>query len=564
MSRQGGLVDSGPRLNMHDSIVLTLRNLETYGSRYPHWAIAYSGGKDSTAAVTFVLWAIWTAMKVQAGDKVDGIQGEVLTILRSIRVPRSITVCYADTRMELTPLALNAMALGEEIECLAQAWAEDGLSCELSYRVVCAPLDLRYLVYMLGRGVPPSNNATMRWCTPKIKIEPMSRALMEVACAAGLGRMVPRKGKSSSPTKLTADVGEEAGAEFILEDEATGTIYRGFDHDVMDNDEIWSGLDSRLRSMRRLMNRKFKPRAPKEGMDPVEHNQLEADRRNVFEAQQEAARGAVPQLEIELRQREQQLIQSPRKLLVLTGVRRGESAVRDQRIYASCTTDRAECGQGWFQRDLPGSVADTLAPLDHWRICHVWEWLWGWAPLEPYGGWSTRLVAEAYGGRDGNEAADLAARTGCIGCPLVQEDVALENLIKLEQWAYLAPLRRLREIYVWLRLPRNRLRKAELEFRKDGKPVTNPNRMGPIVLTSRLEALEQVLAIQLEVNTAAERLGRPRIDILNAEEELRVRELIAAETWPDKWAGTEPRADELVADVFRDGTSQPLLDLWGK
>jgi DNA sulfur modification protein DndC len=43
--------------------------------------------------------------------------------------------------------------------------------------VVRAPLDKRFMVYILGRGVPPPNNNTLRWCTRQIKIDPMQAAL---------------------------------------------------------------------------------------------------------------------------------------------------------------------------------------------------------------------------------------------------------------------------------------------------------------------------------------------------------------------------------------------------
>ena len=43
---------------------------------------------------------------------------------------------------------------------------------------------------------------------------------------------------------------------------------------------------------------------------------------------------------------------------MLTGVRIGESAARDQRIALSCTKDGGECGQGWFQQTSSQAVAD--------------------------------------------------------------------------------------------------------------------------------------------------------------------------------------------------------------
>ena len=43
------------RMEMDDAIQLTIASLNEYGSRHKHWAIAWSGGKDSTATLTVVL-----------------------------------------------------------------------------------------------------------------------------------------------------------------------------------------------------------------------------------------------------------------------------------------------------------------------------------------------------------------------------------------------------------------------------------------------------------------------------------------------------------------------------
>ncbi|XGB41743.1 MAG: hypothetical protein LVS60_16090 [Nodosilinea sp. LVE1205-7] len=70
------------RLSLDRSIELSMESLRHYGALYRHWAIAFSGGKDSTATVTLV------------ADLID--QGLVPR-------PASITVLYADTRQELPP-----------------------------------------------------------------------------------------------------------------------------------------------------------------------------------------------------------------------------------------------------------------------------------------------------------------------------------------------------------------------------------------------------------------------------------------------------------------------------
>ncbi len=240
------------------------------------------------------------------------------------------------------------------------------------------------------------------------------------------------------------------------------------------------------------------------------------------------------------------------KLLMLTGVRLGESAARDSRIALSCDRDGTECGQGWFQEATPGHVADVLAPLLHWRVCHIWDWLTFHAPTQ---GYSTQLVAESYGG---DEAEEVNARTGCIGCNLAAKDVALDALLKLPQWAYLAPLTRLKPLYAELKRPRYRLRKQG-ERNKDGRLSAHPMRLGPYTMEARRAGLAAVLTIQDEVNQVAHTRNRPRIDLINEEEHQRILELIAADTWPDRWTGREVRGDARVPLVLAEGIMQPLL-----
>ncbi|MGC3005198.1 phosphoadenosine phosphosulfate reductase family protein, partial [Streptomyces sp. G35A] len=150
---------------------------------------------------------------------------------------------------------------------------------------------------------------------------------------------------------------------------------------------------------------------------------------------------------------EQRLAELDGNVLMITGVRQGESAIRDKRIEMSCGKDGAECGQGWYQKVLPESKGlkgrlATLAPLLHWRVCHVWEWLKHWAPLVEFGDWSTATIADAYGG---DEAEEVNARTGCTGCPLASKDTALDTILLNPSWAYLAPLKGIKQLWRELR-----------------------------------------------------------------------------------------------------------------
>lgn len=391
------------RLQMTDSIDLTIQSLLAYCADHDHWGIAWSGGKDSSATLTLIMYLLDTG---------------------KVPRPKSLTVFYADTRQELPPLAIAARHIMDELE-------ERGIRVE----VVTAPMDKRFMVYILGRGVPPPNNNTLRWCTRQIKIDPMEQALRD---------------------RL---------------DELDGQV------------------------------------------------------------------------------------------LMITGVRQGESAIRDRRIEMSCSKDGAECGQGWYQQVLPnakglrGRLA-TLAPLLHWRVCHVWEWLRHWAPSAEFGDWSTAIIADAYGG---DEAEEVNARTGCIGCPLASEDKALDTILLNPAWAYLAPLKGLKLLWRELREPQHRLRKAGREILKSGAVAANPQRMGPLTLEARLMGLERVLGIQSACNAVARASGRPEIDLINPEEEARIRELIALETWPQGWDGDEPIATTIMDVVYANGAVQPRL-----
>lgn len=240
------------------------------------------------------------------------------------------------------------------------------------------------------------------------------------------------------------------------------------------------------------------------------------------------------------------------KLLMLTGVRLGESAARDARIAMSCSRDGAECGQGWFQETTPTAIADTLAPLLHWRVCHVWDWLSVFAPGE---GFPTLTVADAYGG---DEAQEINARTGCVGCNLASRDTALDRILRLPQWAYLDPFKRLKPLYAELTKSQHRLRKG-MEVKADGELVKNPGRLGPLTMDARRLGLRTVLRIQDDINARARIEDKPEVSLINDEEFDRIRELIEANTWPNRWSGDEEIGDVFGDRVLRDGSVQPVF-----
>jgi DNA sulfur modification protein DndC len=113
-------------------------------------------------------------------------------------------------------------------------------------------------------------------------------------------------------------------------------------------------------------------------------------------------------------------------------------------------------------------------------------------------------------------------------------------------------------LYWEIRKPKYRLRKNG-EVRKSATKYIGRNRLGPLHLEARRWMLEQVLGIQAEVNDAARVLDKPELSLINAEELARIEELIAANTFPDRWEGTEHRGDDWLPEILPDGSVQNLL-----
>jgi DNA sulfur modification protein DndC len=104
----------------------------------------------------------------------------------------------------------------------------------------------------------------------------------------------------------------------------------------------------------------------------------------------------------------------------------------------------------------------------------------------------------------------------------------------------------------------NRIRKATPEITKAGKYAKNGQRMGPLTMEARAWGLDRVLDIQ----------KRAGVDLINAEEEARIRELWALGTWPEGWEGGLENPNHIIANEMIQGISvigddelviQPLL-----
>ncbi|SRR6266487_509753 len=407
--------------------------------QYPIWYIGYSGGKDSTALVTYLAHAIET---------------------KRLPRPEKVVVQYADTGMEIPPLQQSAHAI---METLRNRYS-------FETQIIRPDLDACWFVYMLGRGVPLPSNA-FRYCTRNLKADPMKKNIL----------MIKQEGE---------------------------------------------------------------------------------------------------------------------KPLLITGIREGESPARDDVITATCNRDNGECGQGYLHvKTSKDTGTDSHAPILGWRVCHVWDWLMWDAPEY---GFDTAEIAMIYG-QDVTEGEEpLSARTGCMNCPLVTDpksehphpDKMLERVLTIPKYQYLTPLTKLLDIYVTLNQDNHRLRRTIIN-KKTGE---SRYPKGPLTLDARRYGLAAVKAVQNEVNRAARVCNMPEIRtpyrflcngingkmlklgldwlpvfllctftqhsrwcrdrLINDEEESRILELIAANTWPNGWTGGELQANEFTVPQEEPDTYQ--------
>lgn len=116
---------------------------------YTRWIVTFSGGKDSTAVAVL---ALETALKLQR------------------RVER-IDIIYSDTGIEIPVINSYALQFFDYLKCASRV---QGLPV---HRHIARPrLEESFWVCLLGKGYPPPHQR-FRWCTRRLKIEPVEDAL---------------------------------------------------------------------------------------------------------------------------------------------------------------------------------------------------------------------------------------------------------------------------------------------------------------------------------------------------------------------------------------------------
>jgi DNA sulfur modification protein DndC len=123
------------------------------------WVIAFSGGKDSTAVLQLIWWAIH---KLGNGQR-----------------SKPIHVCYVDTGMEYPAFASQITAALDAIEAAS-------LKQQMPFvvRRLEPELKHRYFPAVIGRGYAPPTH-WFRWCTKGMRVKPMNAFIKQTIDVSG-------------------------------------------------------------------------------------------------------------------------------------------------------------------------------------------------------------------------------------------------------------------------------------------------------------------------------------------------------------------------------------------
>ena len=148
---------------------------EVYASSKMPWVIGYSGGKDSTATLQLIWYAI------------AGLPAE--------ERHKPIYVIASDTLVE-TPMIVGY--LDATLRRINEAAKETNMPIE-AQKVVPQTTDT-FWVNLIGRGYPAPNQR-FRWCTERMKIMPANRFILDRAAEFGEVVMVLGGRKSESASR---------------------------------------------------------------------------------------------------------------------------------------------------------------------------------------------------------------------------------------------------------------------------------------------------------------------------------------------------------------------------
>lgn len=150
--------------------------VEQYQADDLPWFLGFSGGKDSSA----LLAAVYSSL------------------LSLENAAKPVTVVYCDTGVEIPTMADYVMrTLGR----LREQVARDGLP--IAVQVLTPRLEDSFFVKVIGSGYPSPTNK-FRWCTDRLRVGPVRRAMSALSIGASYMLLGTRWGESEERSRTLA------------------------------------------------------------------------------------------------------------------------------------------------------------------------------------------------------------------------------------------------------------------------------------------------------------------------------------------------------------------------
>lgn len=189
------------------------------------WVIGYSGGKDSTAVLQLVLYALWRLPKENLNKEVHILSNDTL-------VENPTIVQYIDEQLDL-------------IKKTGRKKLFFHYPNHFQVAKVVPKIEDRFWINLIGKGYPAPNR-WFRWCTQRMKINPTNDYILEQVSKHGKAIVVlgSRKAESNNRAKSMAkyDLEEISGQKFKKHVLPNSWMYSPISE--LTTEEVWAYLMS--------------------------------------------------------------------------------------------------------------------------------------------------------------------------------------------------------------------------------------------------------------------------------------------------------------------------------
>lgn len=191
---------------------------QTYKANNYPWVIGYSGGKDSTATVQIVWYAL-SEMKIE-------------------ELTKPIFIISSDTLVE-TPVVVDQ--INSTMQMMSEKAIEIGIP--IYTEKVYPKNEDTFWVSLLGKGYPAPSKR-FRWCTERLKIKPANSFILEKAAHFGEVVIVlgARKSESISRAQVLSNINRQIAGTRLRRHSSLSRAYTYTPVEEFTTDDIWTYL----------------------------------------------------------------------------------------------------------------------------------------------------------------------------------------------------------------------------------------------------------------------------------------------------------------------------------